>query len=84
MCNGICSRLYKAKRIKVGASMYIGNKRCSHCDRFISMEGVYKKQTSWNCKCCDLPVRHTPYSGRKRISIQKKKRIDLYVETTIS
>jgi hypothetical protein len=31
------------------------------------MEGVYKKKTSFNCKCCDLPVRHTPYSGRKSL-----------------
>ena len=67
MCNGICKRLYKARRKAPGASMYIDNKRCTNCDRFISMEGVYRKSTSWNCKCCDAPVRHTPYSGRKSI-----------------
>ena len=70
MCNGICKRLYKAHRDAPGVSMYIGNKRCTHCERFISMEGVYKKTTSMNCKCCDSPVRHTPYSGRKSI-VQK-------------
>jgi hypothetical protein len=36
--------------------MYHENKRCTHCERFISMEGVYKS-----------PVRHTPYSGRKSL-----------------
>jgi len=81
MCNGICSRLYKAKRIRVGASMYIGNKRCSHCERFISMDGVFKKETSWNCKCCGSPVRHTPYAGRKSIvqRISDKSTMHLYV-----
>lgn len=67
MCNGICKRLYRAKREGPGISMYVGNKRCTHCERFISMEGVYKKETSWNCKCCNSPVRHTPYSGRKSV-----------------
>ena len=67
MCNGLCYRLYKAHRYAPGYSMYVGNKRCSNCERFISLEGIYKKKTSWNCKCCNLPVRHTPYSGRKSI-----------------
>lgn len=77
MCNGICIRLYKAKRAYPGASMYIGNKRCTNCERFISNEGTYKKKTSINCKCCDLPVRHTPYSGRKSLIP-----VDLYVGIT--
>lgn len=80
MCNGICKRLYKATRYATGVSMYIGNKRCSHCERFISMDGIYKKKTSYNCKCCNLPVRHTPYTGRKSLSLPKSPYIpvDLY------
>ena len=77
MCNGVCIRLYKAKRAYPGASMYVGNKRCTHCERFISIEGVFQKKTSSNCKCCLLPVRHTPYSGRKSLPA-----VGLYVGAT--
>jgi hypothetical protein len=76
MCNGICKRLYRAHRYAPGVSMYIGNKRCTNCERFISMDGVYQKITSMNCKCCNSPVRHTPYAGRKSFN---KIPIDLYI-----
>ena len=80
MCNGLGKRLYRATRYAPGMSMYIGNKRCTHCERFVSMDGIYQKKTSSNCKCCDLPVRHTPYSGRKSITLPKSPVIplDLY------
>jgi len=32
-------------------------------------------KTNWRCRCCDMPVRHTPYSGRKSLPP-----IDLYKE----
>jgi hypothetical protein len=85
MCNGICKRLYRATRYATGVSMYIGNKRCTHCERFISMDGIYKKKTSYNCRCCNLPVRHTPYSGRKSLSLPKQPYIpiDLYKGLTL-
>ncbi len=69
MCNGLCIRLYKGKRIAPGISMYIGNKRCTHCDRFVSIAGIKLGKSNWRCRCCGYPVRHTPFSGRK--SLQK-------------
>lgn len=67
MCNGICSRLYKAKRLYHGASMYLNSAMCSHCDRFISIEGIKQGTGRWVCKCCDRPVRWTPQGGRKTL-----------------
>ncbi len=69
MCNGLCLRLYKGKRIAPGISMYLGNKRCTHCDRFVSLAGIRLGKSNWRCRCCGYPVRHTPFSGRK--SLQK-------------
>lgn len=66
MCNGICKRDYPAKRYG-RLSMYIGNVFCSHCETFINASGMYKSKTSWRCKCCKFPVRHTPYGGRKAL-----------------
>ena len=80
MCNGICKRLYRAHRLAPGVSLYVSNKRCSNCDRFISMEGVYQKKTSSNCRCCNRPVRHTPYSGRKSIGLYKASDISILVD----
>jgi len=72
MCNGICKRLYPAKRLG-DMSWYIGNVYCAHCETFINIKGARKAKTSWRCLCCGLPVRHTPYSGRKSIRINKVK-----------
>ncbi len=68
MCNNLCKRLYKGKRIAPGLSMYIGNKRCTHCDSFVNLNGIKMGKSNWRCKCCGYPVRHTPFSGRKSLS----------------
>ena len=70
MCNGICRRLYPAKRLYHRASMYLNNVRCTHCETFINRMGIYKGKTTWRCKCCGYPVRWTPYSGRKSINMK--------------
>jgi len=71
MCNGICKRLYKAHKIGPHTSLYVNNVRCTHCDTFISREGMYMGKSNWRCKCCKFPVRHTPYSGRKSIHLNR-------------
>lgn len=46
-------------------STYQINIRCSTCDVFMNRGGAYKSKTVWRCKCCNMPVRHTSYAGRK-------------------
>jgi len=69
-CCGDCLRLYKARRYGK-MSMYIGNVYCSKCSRFIKRTGMRKGQNCWRCRCCGYPVRHTPYSGRKSLVLNK-------------
>lgn len=64
-CHGLCKRLYRAHRDHPNDSMYVKNRRCSKCDRFISLDGIYMGKVNWRCKCCNGSIRHTPYAGRK-------------------
>ena len=77
MCNGICKRLYKAKKIGPHTSLYVNNVRCTHCDTFISKKGIYMGKSNWRCRCCGYPVRHTPFSGRKSLAKDELKMKDL-------
>ena len=71
VCNGICKRLYKAHKIGPHTSLYVNNVRCTHCYRFISRDGMYMGKSNWRCKCCNYPVRWTPYAGRKSIKMNR-------------
>jgi len=55
-CNGVCHR-YKALK-PFGLSRYLaGQKRCNHCDVYITWEGLF-------CPCCNLRLRLAPRSGK--------------------
>jgi hypothetical protein len=49
------------------------------------LDGIYRNTTSWKCRCCNTPVRHTPYAGRKALEENARKfNIDLYGGPTIN